>query len=232
MELYTEAYVSHYLDWYHLDPFWQPKLAENQRIVAALCNRVPNRGTWVDLCCGAGQHFQAARPDIHCIGIDRSEAQLAVARRHSDAPNRSFVRAQLRDLAEVRPPRVDLWTCFWAAICYLPDPKSWLGVFKVVADAIPAHGAFYLELPAPQQLQQFNTTEFAGRFGFCVTEVLPHDEPGWWSWVYEDSGGTHRLLTPEFDTLRNVVEAVGMQASCESVVQALVQVVCTPAPCS
>jgi hypothetical protein len=224
-ELYNADYVATYLGDYHFHPFWRPKVEENQRQLAALFDEIPRGGVWLDLCCGAAQHFAGARADLRCIGLDGSAAQIDTAHRlHANKPHK-FVVGDIRGPMVQQLPKADLITVFWGALSYLSTTREWRDVLAVMAAKLNKGGQLYIENPAVAVLLQFNDSSFAGSTGFRVLDVRPDAEPGFHRWAYADRSGMHELLTPDFATLRDFLAAVGLTAQCVGVVQAVEQVI-------
>lgn len=224
-ELYNDAYAATYLGDYHFHPFWRPKVEENQRQLAALFETIAQGGVWLDLCCGAAQHFDCARADLRCIGLDGSAAQIDVARQlHADSRH-EFVVGDVRGPDVPRLPKADLITVFWGALSYLSSAREWRDVLAVIAAQLRNGGRLYIENPAVATLSQFNDSSFAGSTGFRVLAVWPDTEQEFHRWTYLDSSGTHELLTPDLAALQDMLAAVGLTARCVSVVQAVEQVI-------
>lgn len=225
MKLYDAAYVATYLGDYHFHPFWGPKVEENRRQIASLSEEIPQGGVWLDLCCGAAQHFAGARADLRCIGLDGSAAQIDTARRVHAHTMHEFILGDVRGPIVQRLPKADLITVFWGALSYLSSAREWRVVLAVIAAQLNNGGRLYIENPAVAALLQFNDSSFASSTGFRVIDVTPDAEQGFHRWRYVDRSGVHELLTPDFATLQGILDAVGLKASCVSVVQTVEQVI-------
>jgi len=83
-------------------------------------------GTALDIGCGAGATsiaLAAARPDLSVIGVDLSQAQLAVARaRAADFGNLEFVEGDVLSAAAARAP-IDLFVSRHG-VMFFPDPVA------------------------------------------------------------------------------------------------------------
>lgn len=225
---YNSAYVATYLGDYHLHPFWQPKLAENRRQLEHLLRRMEPHSVWLDLCCGAAQHFSQARADMRCIGLDASKAQIAAALHYHDGVHDEFVVADVRSLGTCKLPKADLITVFWGALSYLPSTDDWRRVLATIAAQLDDGGRLYIENPSVAALPSFNHSSFASATGFCVLDVQPDAEPGFYRWTYTDRGDKHALLTPDVQTLLAILATVGLTARCDNVVQTLQQIIAYP----
>lgn len=225
MELYNAAYVATYLGDYHFHPFWGPKVEENRRQIARLSEAIPQGGVWLDLCCGAAQHFAGARADLRCVGLDGSAAQIDTARRVHAHTQHEFILGDVRGPIVQRLPKADLITVFWGALSYLASAREWRDVLAVMAAQLADGGHLYIENPAVAALLAFNDSSFANSTGFRVLDVKPDAEPGFHHWHYADRSGIHELLTPDFAALQGILADLGMTARCVSVVQAVEQVI-------
>ncbi len=101
----------------------------------------------LDLACGTGTAALAlASAGLAVVGLDRSAAMLAVARRKAkEAGSRChFVRADLRAFGFARP--FGLITCAYDSLNYLTEPRELRVAFAQVRAALAPDGLFVCDL--------------------------------------------------------------------------------------
>lgn len=220
-------YVKNYRELYIQDPFWQAKYQCNAAIIEELINGA-DCSRWVDLCCGQGQYFALAgdHTQLQCIGIDASSEQISLAKSSDRLPTgTTFHTADILDnaLTELAGP-ADLVTIMWGAYCYLKGGDEVVSMLENVARILRPGGSFYIEVIEPTTLENFNTTTFSQATGARVMDVQ-EDEEGNATWLYEDSGGTHRLYAPSLEWMLAAMSCVGLTGTHLSTVQTLHQVI-------
>lgn len=220
-------YVESYRELYIRDPFWRAKYQCNAAIIEGLISDA-KCGRWVDLCCGQGQYFALAadHTQLQCIGIDASNEQISLAKSSGRLPtDTTFHTADIIDdaLAQLIGP-ADLVTIMWGAYCYLKGSKEIVSMLENVARILRPGGSFYIEVIEPATLENFNSTSFSHSTGARVTDVQ-EDAEGNATWLYEDSGGTHRLYAPNLEWMLAAMNSVGLSGTHLSTVQTLHQVV-------
>jgi Methyltransferase domain len=195
--IYREPYVDHYPSLY-LAP-WRRKHEINatnlDRILSGLCYRSPR---WLDLACGQAWHFSVFPDRAQMVGLDVSEAQLALAR--SNAPYALFV---CGDMAEMvfPPASFDLVSNFWAGYCYLRSRQRIAALVRAAVEWVAPGGALYIEVLLGRDLASFNQSRYALRIGFAVTP-LSHDFA---EWQYDDLGGCHLMTSPPLEDFLEIV---------------------------
>lgn len=223
---FDPSYVTYYRDLYVSDSFWAPKYRHNEAVIYRLLQGKGLR-TWLDLFCGQGQYFFLAQTldDVKCIGIDKSPAQLDIARAHCHART-EFVHADIQnlDLATVLQD-AHLVTVMWGAYCYLAGPEEIRSMLKNVASILAPGGSFYLEVIEPTSLENFNSTLFARESGASVCVHGWHIGGAYWS--YKDMGGTHQLFSPPLEWACAILRGAGLTIENITTVQTLHHVVAT-----
>jgi SAM-dependent methyltransferase len=149
-----------------------------------------NPKTAVDLACGTGAAtLVLAATGMRVIGLDNSEAMLAVARR-SAVEARLPVQWQLDDMRDFRiDTPVDLVTCFYDGVNYLTEPAEIEALFQSVTRALVPGGLFVFDL---------NTREkFSAAWNdACYVAVDRDDLFGiYQSWFQPESGLSPLILT-------------------------------------
>ena len=185
-DIYSKSYAPVYEKLHIEHPFWDEKHAFNTRTIASLLHPL---GLWLDACCGQGWHL-AQFPRHRRVGLDISAAQLERARQaNSGVP---FIQADISDYEFSDRQQFDLVTSFWSAYSYLNDEaKIQACVEKLVRWTAPG-GSLYLEATVPEDIGDFNDSEFAKETGTKV--VL--ESPDGVRWQFHDPGGIHRMMSP------------------------------------
>jgi len=223
--IYDNGYVEKYLEDYYLHPFWSIKIKENRNLLSRVMKNLPTSAIWLDLFCGAAQYFEVAGNDIFCIGIDYSLAQLKRAKSIYSSCSYDFFCCDVRNLALSENSRFNLITSFWAALSYLRSPMEWYGVLQAVSQHMASNALLYLENPFPPALMDFNETTFSKSLTYRVLKVDKDEIEGWTRWIYTDSGGLHKMLTPDFVILKSLLEDIGLITYRISTVQTIEQIV-------
>jgi len=193
--IYNASYAPVYERLFIEHPLWEPKRAFNKRAISALLHPL---GLWLDTCCGQGWHL-AQFPNHRRVGLDISGAQLKRAQQQN--PGVSFIQADLSDYEFPDEQWFDLVTNFWSAYSYLNDEaKIRAMVEKMVRWTAPG-GALYMELTAPEMLEDFNASEFAAE---TETKVVLQSPDGV-RWQFHDPGGVHQMMSPPLEFFTNLI---------------------------
>lgn len=118
-------------------------------VIAALRRAGVRHGLVVDLGCGSGvlaRHLSDAGYDV--LGIDRSPAMIALARRH--APRATF---RVVSVVDARLPSCNAVTATGEVLGYLLDPRqnarALRRLFRRVRDSLRSGGLFVFDLAGP-----------------------------------------------------------------------------------
>lgn len=116
--------------------------ADVDTVLQVAADRGVNPRSLLDVACGTGRHAEefSARLD-HVVGVDLSDAMLAVAR-DRDCPA-SFARADLRDLS--LGERFDLVTCLFSSIGHVADADELRQAMTAMADHVAPGGLLLVE---------------------------------------------------------------------------------------
>ncbi len=120
------------------------------RVLGALRRHVPEARRVVDLGIGTGDLAIAlTRAGYRVVGVDRSAAMLAVARRKAAAAGASptLVQQDLRSLALAVP--VDAAVCVYTVVNQLVGDDELLAAFRAVCAALVPGGVFVFEVNLP-----------------------------------------------------------------------------------
>ena len=99
-------------------------------------------GSVLDIACGTGAvAIELARQGLRVGGLDRSPAMLDIARADADAAHVevTWLEADMTSFAIAES--VDLCTCWYDAVNYLPDRSALLGFLQSAASAL-RHGGY------------------------------------------------------------------------------------------
>lgn len=184
-EIYARGYCDAYAALY-IDP-WPAKHEVNLAILDFLLDRGPQT-RWLDLACGQAWHFAHLAGRAQMTGVDASAAQLAKAR--IAAPHATFVCEDLRTFAPA-PAAFDLITIFWGAYCYLSDWSQIAALLTKAVEALKPDGSIYIEVLPIDAIETFNRSRYAGKTGFRARRAAQSNH-----WIYRDSGGLHRMISP------------------------------------
>lgn len=111
--------------------------------------------TLLELACGTGAAAMAfQRLGLRVVGVDRSEAMLAIALEKARARGleMSFHRQDLRELA--LDERFDVATCFYDSLNYLLSPEELLTALRRVRVHVRAGGGFLFDLATDHALRE------------------------------------------------------------------------------
>jgi SAM-dependent methyltransferase len=129
--------------------FWGPKMWPE--LSRALRLHAPGAKTWLDLCCGGGSLLRfVCRGKFQAVGVDRSAAQLAFARKN--APQARYVRSDIREL--ILGVQFDVITCMFDSLNYLDGPADLLKVFRRVRRHLTPGGLFAFDMNTFAGLQR------------------------------------------------------------------------------
>ena len=181
--LYTEEYASIFEHLY--SSRWQAKHARNLSLVDRLTRN--RAGIWMDTFCGQGWHLARAGLHMRRVGIDRSVAQLAVAKERN--PHCIFIEADFTNV-ELRENCADLITNFWGSYCYLTEDNVALQFFTSCCRAVKQGGALYWEILEVDDVASYNDSRFAAETSSRVVDISGHN------WRFEDAGGIHHMISP------------------------------------
>jgi SAM-dependent methyltransferase len=187
LQIYREDYAQKYAARYIVP--WRRKHDLNLKNISQLLASLPVKPGWLDLACGPAWHFSRLRGWANMLGVDLSEAQLALARRN--APDATFLRGDMSRM-DFGGRTFDLVTNFWAGYCYLGSQARIAALLQTVAGRLGAGGCLYFEVLLPQDLENFNGSLFSGQTGF---QVSPRSSD-FTEWQYDDSGGRHLMTSP------------------------------------
>jgi SAM-dependent methyltransferase len=125
-----------------------------------------------DIGCGTGRFVaDLARRPVEIIGVDRSEAMLAVARRRMTGRPAVLLRQDIRRLSLPNP--VDLITCHNQTVNYLTVIDDLARAFRAIARNLHRGGAFLFDF-----LARMAATRFAGLETIRETVCLPDHAVG------------------------------------------------------
>lgn len=131
--------------------------AEAARLLALARERLPRRAvrSLLDVACGTGEHLRFVREELEVMGVDRSAAMLAVARRK--LPGVRLERADMTTLRLGR--RFDLVTCLFSSVGYLYREAALRQAIRRMAGHLEPGGLLIVE-PAltPERLQPPQTS--------------------------------------------------------------------------
>ena len=199
-DIYSESYAPAYEKLYIEHPQWRLKRDFNIRVIARLLHPL---GDWLDTCCGQGWHL-AQFPRHRRLGLDMSGAQLERAKERN--PGVSFIQADILSYEFPDRQRFALVTNLWSAYSYLNDEARIQALVEKLVRWTAPGGALYIELTAPETLEEFNDSEFAHETGTKVVlqsprrRALAFPRSGRYSPDDESSGGV--LHRPDCPPLR------------------------------
>jgi len=105
--------------------------------------RVPDAGTWLDLCCGSGHLLELLRRSgISATGLDASSHQLRLARRR--APGTPLIRGDVRSFDLGR--RFDVITCLYDSLNYLTSKRDLAGALRNARRHLKQGGVFIFDV--------------------------------------------------------------------------------------
>jgi SAM-dependent methyltransferase len=117
---------------------------QTEREAAFVARHAPEGASIIDLCCGTGRHARLlAEQGYRMLGVDRSEAALAKARRLA-GENEEYRLLDMRNLDGL-PDSFDAAVCLWQSFGYFDDATN-LGVMRGVAGRMRPGGRFVLDI--------------------------------------------------------------------------------------
>lgn len=183
---------------------WGAKHAKNLSIIDELSH--DRAGVWLDTFCGQGWHLARSGSHMQRVGIDRSPAQLAIARRRN--PDCFFIEADLA-ATRLKEDCADLLTNFWASYCYLESEHCILQFFDDCCRAVRPGGALYWEIIEVDDVRSFNQSDFSRNTDFKVKNIDKY------RWEYEDVAGLHRMISPPSEGLVAIAASHFRHVSCQ-----------------
>jgi SAM-dependent methyltransferase len=175
----------------HLRGQWSDAVTRRQVAFVTRALRLRAGSRVLDVPCGFGRHARLlARRGMRVVGVDRSPAMLAEARRHGPQPGLTFVRADMRRLA---------YACEFDAVLNLYtsfgyfSPRENLDVLRRMARALKPGGRILVD----HRDREFDAT-LPGRWwdrapdGTLVLQKMTlHRGTGRWSgeWTFVSPGG-------------------------------------------
>lgn len=181
--LYTVEYANLFEHLY--SSRWRAKHSENLSLIDRLTR--DRNGIWIDTFCGQGWHLARAGFHMRRVGIDRSAAQLAVAKQRN--PDCFFIKADLANF-RLKESCADLITNFWGSYCYLTEDNAALRFFASCCQAVKQGGALYWEILEVGDVASYNDSRFAAETNSRVFGISGHN------WRFEDTGGIHHMVSP------------------------------------
>lgn len=124
---------------------------EAEKVVALLQKKLAGRSVdrVLDLACGAGRHSRALNQHWWTVGLDLSQALLAVARR--EAPDAPYVRGDMRELP-FRRGSFSLVVNLFTSFGYFSDDADHRRVIAEVAAVTAPGGTFVLDYLNAEQV--------------------------------------------------------------------------------
>ena len=115
--------------------------AEADLVLAELRRRTVSPRSLLDVACGTGAHLPRFADALEVVGLDRSEAMLAVAA--SRAPDVELVTGDMRDFGLQR--RFDAVTCLFSSIGYLVEEAEVHQAIATMASHLEPRGVLLVE---------------------------------------------------------------------------------------
>ena len=189
--------------WHEADEFWETmapvmftpgrrQAAPEEAARAVRLAGVKSPAPVLDLCCGPGRHSaEWARLGFDVTGVDRTEAYLEEARRHSAGLKATFVRDDMRQFC--RPETYEAVFNLYNSFGYFEDPADDRRVLENIRESLVPGGRVVIEVIGKEfvarELRERSWMEWDG--GFLLESCRIRNNWSWLEnrWILIHSGG-------------------------------------------